>query len=152
MLLLRNFAQLRNLCDFPLLFTLFAPLLFYKKPLFIRATPLSGKWQQLMILHSWQTKKKQYSLFKLIILHKKISKYLDQFYLIIYILIVGVYLYFEELSLSQRKDYFQNRFYGRPKMADISSECILLISAPLKCLVYASSENSFYDKTLPLFT
>ena len=60
-------------------------------------------------------KKNQYSFFKLIILHKKISKYLDQFYLIIYIQIVGVHIYFGKLSLSQRKDYFQNRFYGRPK-------------------------------------
>ena len=33
-------------------------------------------------------------------------------------------------------------------MASISRECILLISTPLKCLIYAILENSSYDKTL----
>ena len=36
----------------------------------------------------------------------------------------------------------------RPKIAGISKESILLISALLKCLIYAISEKSSYDKTL----
>ena len=34
-------------------------------------------------------------------------------------------------------------------MASISRESVLLISALLKCLIYAISENGFYDKAFP---
>ena len=34
-------------------------------------------------------------------------------------------------------------------MTSISRERILLIAAPLKCLIYAVSENCSYDKALP---
>ena len=46
------------------------------------------------------------------------------------------------------EDYFGNRFYERLKMAGISRESVL-ISALLKCLIYAISENCSYDKSLP---
>lgn len=44
---------------------------------------------------------------------------------------------------------FKNRFYRPPKETDISRESILLISAVLKYLIYATSENCFHDKALP---
>ena len=50
--------------------------------------------------------------------------------------------------LSQRKDYFENRFHGRPEIASISRESILLISALLKCLIYGISDNCSYGKAL----
>ena len=53
------------------------------------------------------------------------------------------------LNNSQRKDYFENRFQRRPQMAGISRESVLLISALLKCLIYAILENGSYDKALP---
>ena len=51
-------------------------------------------------------------------------------------------------NLNQSQDLFENRFYGLPKMSDIPREIILFISALRKCLIYAVSENSAYDKAL----
>lgn len=48
--------------------------------------------------------------------------------------------------LSQKKGYFENGFYGRPKIPGISRESILLITA-----LYAILENRSYDKALLKF-
>ena len=53
-----------------------------------------------------------------------------------------------EKYLKPKERYFENSFYGRPNKAGISRESILLISALLKCLIYAISKNRSYDKAL----
>ena len=50
------------------------------------------------------------------------------------LIFVNASIYVGKLSVSQRKDGFENnRFYVRPKMADISKESLLLNSPLLKC-------------------
>lgn len=64
------------------------------------------------------------------------------------ILINAISNYAGKLSLSQRKDDFGYRFYGRPKMADITKESLFLIWALLKCLRYSILKNCSYDIAL----
>lgn len=48
--------------------------------------------------------------------------------------------------LKPEESYFENSFYGHPKMAGISRESNLLISALQKCVIYGILENRSYDK------